>query len=248
VAEHHEAIDNTEAPKESPAETTTEEMSIESYDDDDVAETAAEEIEDEEPLVSEMEPKTEHDREETAADTVFADDAPEMDAFEAALTQDLMAADEEVESHADQDVFAADDVSDEFDDTHDEEPQLAEDRVPLRLEQPVEEERVPLRKPRVHVINVSPAPSDEQTADAQPDDTMDDDDAPQPVAVSRPTRPVAKTRRETAEPVDTADVSRLMDETDQQMAKPESNRRRNALAHLRAAVAATIADKSLGKN
>ena len=248
VAEHHEAIDNAEAPEESPAKTTIEEMSIESYDDDDVAGTAAEEIEDEEPLVSEMEPKTEHDREETAADTVFADDAPEMDAFEAALTQDLMAADEEVESHADQDVFAADDVSDEFDDTHDEEPQLAEDRVPLRLEQPVEEERVPLRKPRVHVINVSPAPSDEQTADAQPDDTMDDDDAPQPVAVSRPTRPVAKTRRETAEPVETADVSRLMDETDQQMAKPESNRRRNALAHLRAAVAATIADKSLGKD
>ena len=248
VAEHHEAIDNAEAPEESPAETTTEEMSIESYDDDDVAGTAAEEIEDEEPLVSEMEPKTEHDREETAADTVFADDAPEMDAFEAALTQDLMAADEEVESHADQDVSAADDVSDEFDDTHDEEPQLAEDRVPLRLEQPVEEERVPLRKPRVHVINVSPAPSDEQTADAQPDDTMDDDDAPQPVSVSRPTRPVAKTRRKTAEPVDTADVSHLMDETDQQMAKPESNRRRNALAHLRAAVAATIADKSLGKD
>ena len=142
VAEHHEAIDNAEAPEESPDETTTEEMSIESYDDDDVAGTAAEEIEDEEPLVSEMEPKTEHDREETAADTVFADDAPEMDAFEAALTQDLMAADEEVESHADQDVSAADDVSDEFDDTHDEEPQLAEDRVPLRLEQPVEEERV----------------------------------------------------------------------------------------------------------
>ena len=39
-----------------------------------------------------------------------------------------------------------------------------------------------------------------------------------------------------------------MDETDQQMAKPESNRRRNALAHLRAAVAATITDKSLGKD
>jgi hypothetical protein len=77
---------------------------------------------------------------------------------------------------------------------------------------------------------------------------MDDDDAPQPVSVSRPTRPVAKTRRKTAEPVDTADVSHLMDETDQQMAKPESNRRRNALAHLRAAVAATIADKSLGKD
>ena len=32
------------------------------------------------------------------------------------------------------------------------------------------------------------------------------------------------------------------------MAKPESNLRRNALAHLRAAVAATIADKSQGKD
>lgn len=120
--------------------------------------------------------------------------------------------------------------------------------MPLRLEQPVEEERIPLRKPPVHVINVSPAPAAEQTAEEELDNILDDDDAPQPFAVRRPTRPVAKTRREPSEPVDTADVSHLMDETDQQMAKPESNRRRNALARLRAAVAATIADKSLGKD
>ena len=194
-----------------------------------------------------MEPEAEQDGEETAADTVFADDMPEMDEFEAALTQDLMETDDEVESRVAQDT-AADDISDEFDDTQEDEPQVAEDRVPLRLEQPVEEERIPLRKPRVHVINVSPAPAAEQTEEEETDNIMDDDDAPQPVAVRRPTRPVAKSRREAAEPVDTADVSRLMDETDQQMAKPESNRRRNALAHLRAAVAATIADKSLGKD
>ena len=90
--------------------------------------------------------EAEYDGEETAAESVFADDAQEMDEFEAALTQDLM---------------AADDVSDEFDDTHEDEPQVAEDRGPLRLEQPVEEERIPLRKPRVHVINVSPAPTAE---------------------------------------------------------------------------------------
>ena len=98
------------------------------------------------------------------------------------------------------------------------------------------------------MINVSPAPAAEQTEEEETDNVMNDVDAPQPVAVRRPTRPVAKTRREPSEPVDTADVSRLMDEADQQMAKPESNRRRNALAHLRAAVAATIADKSLGKD
>ena len=68
------------------------------------------------------------------------------------------------------------------------------------------------------MINVSPASAAEQTAEEELDNILDDDDAPQPVAVRRPTRPVAKTRREPSEPVDTADVSRLLDETDQQMA------------------------------
>lgn len=251
VAEHHDAIDNAEAPEESPAVTKTDETSIDTYDGEDAVETAAEEIEDQQPAVSEIVSGAEQDSEEMPLDTVFADDAPEMDEFEAALTQDLMAADDEVEIRADQDTSAADDTPTAVDEPHEDEPEVAEDRVPLRLEQPVEEERIPLRKPRVHVINVSPAPAAEQTEEEETDnivDDMDDDDAPQPVAVRRPTRPVAKSRRETSEPVDTADVSRLMDETDQQMAKPESNRRRNALAHLRAAVAATIADKSLGKD
>jgi hypothetical protein len=248
LAEHPEAIDNFEEPEKNPAETSTEETLIASHQGDDVAETSAEEVEDQDPAHSEMVSEAEYDGEETAADTVFADDALEMDEFEAALTQDLMETDDEVESRVGPDVSVADDISDELDDTDVDEPEVAEDRVPLRLEQPVEEERIPLRKPRVHAINVSPGPSAEQTEEEETDTIMDDDDAPQPVAVRRPKRPVTKTRRETSEPVDTADVSRLMDETDQQMAKPESNRRRNALAHLRAAVAATIADKSLGKD
>lgn len=41
------------------------------------------------------------------------------------------------------------------------------------------------------------------------------------------------------------DVSRLMKETDEQLSNPSSNRRRSALAHLRAAVAATMADQSI---
>ena len=130
-----------------------------------------------------MEPEAEQDGEETAADTVFADDTSEMDEFEAALTQDLMAVDEEVESRVEQDVPAADDAPTEFDDRREDKPQVAEDRVPLRLEQPVEEERIPLRKPRVHVINVSPAPAAEQTAEEELDNILDDDDAPHPVAV-----------------------------------------------------------------
>ena len=92
----------------------------------------------------------------------MADDTSEIDEFEAALTQDLMAADEEVESQAGQDTPARDDATDELNNAHENKPQVAKNRVPLRLEQPVEEERIPLRKPRVHVINVSPAPAAEQ--------------------------------------------------------------------------------------
>ncbi|WP_417206885.1 hypothetical protein [Antarctobacter sp.] len=43
------------------------------------------------------------------------------------------------------------------------------------------------------------------------------------------------------------DTSRLMDQTDNEMDEPEGNRRRSAIAHLRAAVAATKADRLLGK-
>lgn len=45
---------------------------------------------------------------------------------------------------------------------------------------------------------------------------------------------------------DGSSVSRILDETNQQLDEPEGNRRRNAIAHLRAAVAATRADRILG--
>ena len=43
------------------------------------------------------------------------------------------------------------------------------------------------------------------------------------------------------------DASRILDETNSQLSEPEGNRRRSAIAHLRAAVAATRADKLLGR-
>ncbi|MCT4555476.1 MAG: hypothetical protein N4A53_12375 [Pelagimonas sp.] len=42
------------------------------------------------------------------------------------------------------------------------------------------------------------------------------------------------------------DTSRLLDQTNEEMQEPEGNRRRSAIAHLRAAVAATKADRMLG--
>ena len=47
--------------------------------------------------------------------------------------------------------------------------------------------------------------------------------------------------------VEDNDASRILDETNTQLQEPEGNRRRSAIAHLRAAVAATRADKLLGR-
>lgn len=46
---------------------------------------------------------------------------------------------------------------------------------------------------------------------------------------------------------DVNSVSRLLDQTNSELDEPEGNRRRSAIAHLRAAVAATRADRILGK-
>jgi len=65
--------------------------------------------------------------------------------------------------------------------------------------------------------------------------------------------PIAKDRRarraslETSEPGDEA-VDRLIDEANTKLDEPEGNRRRSAIAHLRAAVAATKAEKEAGKS
>ncbi|MBU2962961.1 hypothetical protein KO516_19430 [Citreicella sp. C3M06] len=47
--------------------------------------------------------------------------------------------------------------------------------------------------------------------------------------------------------VEDNDASRILDETNSQLREPEGNRRRSAIAHLRAAVAATRADRKLGR-
>lgn len=51
----------------------------------------------------------------------------------------------------------------------------------------------------------------------------------------------------TEQSVEDNDTSRILDETNTQMEEPEGNRRRIAIAHLRAAVAATRADRLLGR-
>ncbi|WP_273523496.1 hypothetical protein [Rhodosalinus sediminis] len=103
-----------------------------------------------------------------------------------------------------------------------------------------------------------PAPTSEAD-DAQPPETPADqrmadapgaDDAEIRAAARRTVKQGSDARaalEEAPEDAGTDDVARLMDEADTEMDRPESNRRRSALAHLRAAVAATRADGKLAR-
>lgn len=82
-------------------------------------------------------------------------------------------------------------------------------------------------------------------ADALGDDAEIEEDAAQDVApVTEPSQDAVIAEDVAAADVD---VSRLMAETDNQMDEPEGSRRRSAIAHLRAAVAATKAEKAAGQ-
>lgn len=76
-------------------------------------------------------------------------------------------------------------------------------------------------------------------------DTPDAQDASQELAddTARTVRAMARRDRRDNFAEDEGDVSRLMAETDEQLQEPEGKSRRNAIAHLRAAVAATRADR-----
>lgn len=67
-------------------------------------------------------------------------------------------------------------------------------------------------------------------------------------AAKRAVRAVARRDQLESFGEDDSDVSRLMAETDEQLKEPEGKNRRNAIAHLRAAVAATRADRTEGRD
>ena len=60
--------------------------------------------------------------------------------------------------------------------------------------------------------------------------------------------PVVAKQRPSLPETDDATMSHIMNQTDQELSEPEGNRRRNAIAQLKAAVAATEAARQLGEN
>ncbi len=89
------------------------------------------------------------------------------------------------------------------------------------------------------------APAAAATAEEEDEVDLDQlahDDVRKAVKMSSPARVML-----TEQSVGDTDASRILDETNTQMQEPEGNRRRSAIAHLRAAVAATRADRLLGR-
>lgn len=100
-------------------------------------------------------------------------------------------------------------------------------------------------------------PEDVLANDALLDDDSDDDDdtvaetEPTPPVVTRHPEPVAEPAQEPGtrrfeEAAGSSDLTRIFDKTDTQLEAPASSQRRNAIQHLRAAVAATRAEHSAG--
>ena len=86
------------------------------------------------------------------------------------------------------------------------------------------------------------ATAEEEEEDEADLDQLAHDDVRKAVKMSSPARVML-----TEQSVGDTDASRILDETNTQMQEPEGNRRRSAIAHLRAAVAATRADRLLGR-
>ncbi|EBA09277.1 hypothetical protein [Sagittula stellata] len=116
------------------------------------------------------------------------------------------------------------DDDDAMDDEEDDDQPRA--TAPLRLDNPVS----------------TPDALDDGDADEDSVSALIRDTARKTVKMASPARALL-TERE----VEDDDTLRLMDQTDTEMKEPEGSRRRTAIAHLRAAVAATKADRLLGR-
>lgn len=88
---------------------------------------------------------------------------------------------------------------------------------------------------------------DDWNFDAE-DDTEDDAANANIRKAVKMTSPARAMLTDTAIAEDDTSVDRLVDKTETEMDEPEGNRRRSAIAHLRAAVAATKAERLLGKS
>jgi hypothetical protein len=165
--------------------------------------------------------------------------------FEAAVAEGIFEEDEDDDDFdgADENLFGAESavLSPE------EEAELQRELAEVEAELALEDEALP-----------DAEPEDVLADDALLDDDSDEDDddavaetEPTPPVVTHHPRPVAEPAQEPGtrrfeEAAGSSDLTRIFDKTDTQLEAPASSQRRNAIQHLRAAVAATRAEHSAG--
>ena len=168
------------------------------------------------------------DVEAAIADGLLDDDGADDSAAFVPEDDDVAAADADGDALITGDV-AADNAADEMD---------SEDQ----LLSPEEEEDLQRELAEVEADLVSDAADDAAETDIAETDTAEteetaDEAAPVAAREGRHSFPAAD---------ENSDIERIFDEADSQLEKPESNQRRSAIQHLRAAVAATRAEKKAG--
>ncbi len=168
--------------------------------------------------------------------------ARELAAVKAELSDDFNAWDDEDE---DEETVAPAATGWDEDDLDDEdEDDVAAAPAPLRLDNPV---APPTRNWDTDLDALDARAARASAALHGDEDSMDIDPAAlecarKAVKMASPARAML-----TEQTIEDNDASRILDQTNTEMAEPEGNRRRSAIAHLRAAVAATKADRLLGR-
>ena len=192
-------------------------------------------------LLADAMPETderEDTKQEEATDGAPADERPAVEArvvkmkrseFEAAISEGYFK-EEGAEDDLDNNLFG-DDSGLSAEEEADLRRELAE--VEAEFDQPEDEDDTPLRL--TEADQVQDEAEDTPKQDVAPNAEEDAEDAQTPRGISK----LQRAERQ-------ADLARIFDETDTQLDEPESNQRRNAIQHLRAAVAATRAENKAG--
>ncbi|MGD9919706.1 MAG: hypothetical protein AB7U46_17005, partial [Paenirhodobacter sp.] len=215
-----ETVAETAAVAEEPA-ASTEEFDIEAFA---AAQAEAEQIEAPEPAA--LREMLEDD--EIAA-LIAAQQAPEAAAAMAEPVAEETVAEEPVEEEAILEAVPA------------EEPVEA----PFVAEEPVAEEIVAEEPAEETVAEVAEQPAAEIAIEIA--EEIEEEAPAEPVAARRPeVHLTGAARPSQPPPLPETDLSRLMDKADAQLSGSENRRRISAIAHLKAAVAATVADRRAG--
>lgn len=255
----------SEAPKPAPTPIRARVVKVKRADfEKAVASGTLEEIEDDRPAPATGSSLSAEEEEELARElaAVKAELSAGFDDWDDEDEDAEIATDKDADAHAAASDWDADDLDDEEDEDDFDarltaatgtEPLSGADAEPLRLDNPIAR---PDRDWGTDIdaldARASAAFGQDQAQDEDGEDAEDTtrlaideavrDSARKAVKMASPARAML-TEREVAD----QDTSRLIDQTNSEMDEPEGNRRRSAIAHLRAAVAATKADRLLGR-